>query len=152
MNRSPAQSLEVTLEQLIEPFLEEKGVELVELSLSGNARRYVVRLFVDRPTGISIGECAQLSRDLADLLDTHDPIESSYTLEVSSPGLTRPIKTQRDFERAVGKAIRVIARSGHDHTGILKQVDASTVTLDVDGETLSIALDEITKANLHFEI
>lgn len=152
MNRSPAQSIEATLEQLLQPALEEKGVELVELSISGNARRYILRLFVDRPEGISIGECAQLSRDLADVLDTHDPIEASYTLEVSSPGLTRPLKTKRDFERALGKVIRLVARSGHDHQGTLKAVDDSVVTLDIEGEPLSIALDEVAKANLHFEI
>jgi ribosome maturation factor RimP len=152
MNRSPAQSLEVTLEQLLQPALEEKGVELVELSISGNTRRYVLRLFVDRPAGISIGECAQLSRDLADLLDTHDPIRASYTLEVSSPGLTRPLKTKRDFERALGKVVRLIARSGHDHLGKLTTVEDTAITLDVDGESLSIALEDITKANLHFEI
>lgn len=152
MNQSPGQSLESTLEALIVPLLDEKGVELVELSITGNARRHVLRLFVDRPDGISIGECAGLSRDLADLLDTHDPINTSYTLEVSSPGLTRPIKTKRDFERALGKAVRVLAVTGHDHTGKLTAVDDTTVTVEVKGESRCIPIEDITKANLHFEI
>jgi len=152
MNRSPAQSLEVTLEQLIEPALEERGVELVELSISGNARRYVLRVFVDRSAGISIGECAQLSRDLADVLDTHNPIKASYTLEVSSPGLTRPLKKPRDFKRAQGKVVRLITRSGIDHTGKLESVNDTLLTLESGNEIVEIALDDVTKANLHFEI
>ena len=125
---------------------------MVEMSIAGNSRRYVLRVFVDRPDGISIGECAQLSRDLADVLDTHDPIDASYTLEVSSPGLTRPIKTKRDFERAVGKDVRLMTRSGHDHTGKLTQVGAASIDIDIAGETMTVELGDITKANLHFEI
>lgn len=152
MNRSTPQSLESTLEALIGPALESRGVELVELSVSGNARRYVVRVFVDRPDGISIGECAGLSRDLADVLDTHDPIDASYTLEVSSPGLTRPLKTRRDYERALGKSVRLILRSGADRTGKLVDVSDTQLTLEVDGEAQPLPLDDVTKANLHFEI
>ena len=152
MNRSPSQSIEVTLEQLLEPALEEGGLELVELTISGNARRSILRVFVDRPTGISIGECAQLSRDLADLLDTHDPIDSSYILEVSSPGLTRPLKKKRDFERALGKDVRLIVRSGADYTGKLTTVNDRILALEVGGDTLEISVDDVTKANLHFKI
>ena len=152
MSSSRSQSLEVTLENLLEPALGEKGLELVELNISGNARRYVLRLFVDRPKGISIGECAQLSRHLSDVLDTHDPITGAYVLEVSSPGLTRPLKSTRDFERAVGKVIRLITKSGPVHTGKLEAVGDGEFTVEVDGETLKVADSDVSKANLHFEI
>ncbi len=152
MNRSPSQSIEVTLEQLLEPALEKRGLELVELSVSGNTRRSTLRVFVDRPTGISIGECAQLSRDLADLLDTHNPIDSSYILEVSSPGLTRPLKKKRDFQRALGKDVRLILRSGADYTGKLSTVSDGILTLEVGGDSLEVSVDDVTKANLHFKI
>ena len=152
MNGSSSQSLEVTLEQLLEPALKEKSVELVELSISGNTRRYVLRLFVDRPSGISIGECAQLSRYLADVLDTKDPIQGSYVLEVSSPGLTRPLKSTRDFERALGKKVRLTTRIGVVHTGKLDSVSEGQLVLDIDGETLEVAVNDVSKANLHFEI
>ena len=152
MNRSPSQSIEVTLEQLLEPALRKRGLELVELSVSGNTRRSTLRVFVDRPTGISIGECAQLSRDLADLLDTHNPIDSSYILEVSSPGLTRPLKKKRDFQRALGKDVRLILRSGADYTGKLSTVSDGILTLEVGGDSLEVSVDDVTKANLHFKI
>jgi ribosome maturation factor RimP len=152
MSGSQSQSLEVTLEQLLEPALEEKGLELIELSISGSARRYILRLFVDRPSGISIGECAQLSRHLADVLDTKDPIQGAYVLEVSSPGLTRPLKSTRDFERALGKKIKVITRTGPVYTGKLDSVSERQLTLDIDGETVEVALNDVSKANLHFEI
>jgi ribosome maturation factor RimP len=152
MNGSSSQSLEVTLEQILEPALNERGVEMVELSISGSTSRYILRLFVDKPSGISIGECAKLSRDLSDVLDTHNPIQGSFVLEVSSPGLTRPLKSNRDFERALGKKIRLITRNGPVYTGKLDIVSEGRLTLDVDGEQVKVAVNDVSKANLHFEI
>ena len=152
MSCSSSQSLELTLEQMLEPALEEKGFELVELRISGNTGRYVLRLFVDRPSGISVGECAQLSRYLADVLDTKDPIQGSYLLEVSSPGLTRPLKSVRDFERVLGKKVRLITRTGPVRAGKLSSVSEGQLVLDVNGEMLEVAVSDVSKANLHFEI
>ena len=90
-------SLQNTLEQLAEPLLEERGVTLVELAISGGRRRKIIRFFVDRLDGITVDECAALSRDLGDIFDTHDPIDGTCVLEVSSPGLTRQLRTDQDF-------------------------------------------------------
>ena len=139
------------VEQLIGPILEGQGIELVELALTGNDRRRMLRLFVDRPRGISIGECAGLSRSLADVLDTHDPIGGSYTLEVSSPGLTRPLKTSRDFKRALGKSVKVVCRDGSVLVGTLAEAVGSGLIVDVDGKASALSLDDVAKANLHFE-
>ena len=140
-----------SVEQLIEPVLEAQGIELVELALSGNDRRRMLRLFVDRPEGISIGECAGLSRSLADVLDTHDPIQGSYTLEVSSPGLTRALETPRDFERALGKLVKIVCRDGSLLVGTLTEAVGSGLIVGVEGDTTSLSLDDVAKANLHFE-
>ena len=144
--------LRTSVEQLLTPFLDEKGVELVELMLSGGRRRRMLRLYVDRPGGITIGECAELSRDLADLLDTHDPIDGSYVLEVSSPGLDRPLKSPRDYQRAVGQAVRLIVNGKGEITGALLSCDDSGVVLEGDAGELAVPYDDIAKANLHFEL
>ena len=138
------------ISQLIEPILREQGIELVELALTGNDRRRMLRLFVDRPEGISIGECAGLSRSLADVLDTHDPIRGAYTLEVSSPGLTRPLGSPRDFERAIGKLVKVVCSNGKVLVGKLEEVTATSLMVEVDGDLVSLSMDEVAKANLHF--
>ena len=147
-----ALALQEDVERLATPFLENRGVELVELYLAGGQRRKILRLFVDRPGGITIGECAALSRDLADLLDTHDPIKGTYVLEVSSPGLNRPLKTERDYQRAVGKAVRLQVDGKGALMGILTSCGSQNLTLKTDTEVVQIPRCGIRKANLHFEI
>lgn len=143
--------LQTTLEQLVAPLLEKAGVELVELQVAGSNRRPVLRVYVDRPGGITIGECATLSRAMEDLLDVHDPIEGSYTLEVSSPGLDRPLKSDRDFQRAVGRAVRLIVRGGSTVVGTLVSCEGPDLVVTVREEPVRIPRAEVLKANLHFE-
>jgi len=140
------------LNALITPLLEERGIELVELAISGGRRRKSVRVFVDRPQGITIGECASLSREIADLFDTHNPIDGGYVLEVSSPGLTRPLKTDSDFERVVGKPLRLVVDGLGERVGTLLQVNSKHLDVDLDGEQVAIDRAQIQKATLHFEL
>ena len=102
-----AETLQSTLEELIEPYFREQGVELVELAIKGSPQRRLLRIYADGSEGITIDKCAELSRGLADILDTCDPIQGSYVLEVSSPGLDRPLNTDRDYQRALGKVVRM---------------------------------------------
>ena len=140
-----------SIERLVAPFLEARGVELVELLVSGSLRRRMLRLYVDRPGGITIDECVALSKNLEDLLDTHDPIDGSYTLEVSSPGLTRALKSERDYQRAMGQDVRLIVDGGEVLTGTLLDCDGTGLVLQVEGAVHRIPRSEISKANLHFE-
>jgi ribosome maturation factor RimP len=144
--------LQEDVERLVTPFLEDRGVELVELTLAGGQRRKILRFFVDRSGGITIGECTALSRDLADLLDTHDPIGGTYVLEVSSPGLNRPLKTERDYQRSVGKAVRLQVDGKEALVGILTSCGSENLTLEMETEVVQIPRCSIRKANLHFEI
>jgi len=136
---------------LVTPFLKTHGAELVELSVSGNHRRKVLRVFVDRPGGVTIDKCAVLSRGVEDLLDTHDPIEGTYTLEVSSPGLNRALKTTRDYRWAQGKPVCFIAEGRGSLVGELVSVGESHVVLEVEGEAVEVARSDIKKANLYFD-
>ena len=141
-----------TLTHLILPLLNRRDVELVEMAVSGGHRRKIVRIFVDRPDGITVDECAALSRDIADMLDTRDPIDSTYLLEVSSPGLTRPLKTDRDFERVVGKSLRLVVDGLGVAVGTLLQVKADHLDVELQGERTIIERAKIQKATMHFEL
>lgn len=145
-------TIQTTLESLIEPYLSEQGVELVELALKGTPRRYMLRVYVDRPGGITIDSCAELSRGLADVLDTHDPIQGSYVLEVSSPGLNRPLESDKDFKRAIGRLVRLQLEGRGELLGTLAAVEGNRLSIQKGEETETVCRSEVLKANLHFEL
>lgn len=141
------------LEDLIQPYLLVQGVELVDLEFTQPRRgRATLRLFVDRPGGITLDEITRVSRVVGELLDVHDLISSSYTLEVSSPGLTRELKKPRDYERYTGRLVRLTTRSlwqgKQVHRGILKGLANEEVSLEEDQALVRIPLGEIAKARL----
>jgi ribosome maturation factor RimP len=137
---------------LIEPVLAQLGYELVELEYAAGRTSAVVRIFIDQPAGISVDDCERVSRDVAALLDVDDPIPTAYTLEVSSPGFDRVLRTPAHFERFVGERIFVelqAPRAGRKrYTGILKSVAAARIELEVDKQTVDVPFGEIAKARL----
>ena len=142
---------------LMQPYLLAQGVELVDLELTQPRRgRATLRLFVDRPGGITLDEITRVSRVVGELLDVHDLISSSYTLEVSSPGLTRKLKTPRDYERYTGRLVRLTTRSPWQgkqvHRGILKGLANEEVSLEEDQTLVRIPLGEIAKARLDLDL
>jgi len=143
---------EHVLTDLIDPLLKRRDIELVELTASGGHRRKIVRIFVDRPDGITIDQCASLSREIADIFDTRDPIEGGYVLEISSPGLTRPLVTDRDFDRVVGKALRLVVEGMDVVVGTLLGVNPDYLDIDLNGEQTTIERSKIQKATMHFEL
>jgi len=140
--------------ELIQPYLAAQGVELVEMELTRPQRgRATLRLFVDRPGGgITLDEITRVSRVVGELLDVHDPISSSYTLEVSSPGLTRALTKPQDYERYTGRLVRLTTRGPWQgkqvHRGILKGLANDEVSLEEDQALVRIPLAEIAKARL----
>lgn len=137
---------------LIEPVLAQLGYELVELEYAAGRTNAVVRIFIDQPAGISVDDCERVSRDVAALFDVDDPIPTAYTLEVSSPGFDRVLRTPAHFERFVGERVFVelqAPRSGRKrYTGILQAVSAAGVELEVDKQTVDVPFGEIAKARL----
>jgi ribosome maturation factor RimP len=150
------EEVKARLEQLIQPYLAAQGVELVEVEFNQPRRgRATLRLFVDREGGITLAEITRVSRVVGELLDVHDLISSAYTLEVSSPGLTRKLKEPRDYERYAGRLVRLTTKSPWQgkqvHRGILQGLANEEVSL-TEGDTLvRIPLGEIAKARLDFE-
>ncbi|MDB6106695.1 MAG: ribosome maturation factor RimP [Gammaproteobacteria bacterium] len=142
---------------LIEPVLVRLGYELVELEYAAGRSRAVVRLFIDhsgidKPEGIAVEDCERVSREVAALLDVDDPIPTAYTLEVSSPGFDRVLRTAAHFERFVGSRVFVelkAPRAGRRrYTGMLQAVNATGIELEVDKQKVEVPFEEIGKARL----
>jgi ribosome maturation factor RimP len=141
------------LRSMLRPGIEALGFELVDVELAGSPRHPTVRVYIDSPQGITVDDCAQVSRQLSSILDVEDPLPGSFTLEVSSPGLDRPLVTQDDFRKRIGDTIKVKLRmpdaEGRRHfTGRLMEVSAERIMMEVDKEQHALTLDAIDKARL----
>ncbi len=140
------------LRKMLEPGVQGQGFELVEVELSGTSRHSLLRVYIDSPAGVTVDDCARVSKQLSAILDVEDLIDGRYTLEVSSPGLDRPLVKPEDFTRFTGEMIRV--RLGQplggrkNFKGRLIAVAPEHVVLGLDGETLDLAFDRIEKARL----
>src|ERR1700736_4785568 len=137
---------------LIEPVLTRLGYELVELEYAAGRSQAVVRLGIDKPGGITVEDCERVSREVAALLDVDDPVPTAYTLEVSSPGFDRVLRTAAHFERFVGSRVFVelkAPRAGRRrYTGMLQAVKATGIELEVDKQKVEVPFEEIGKARL----
>ncbi|HWF97808.1 MAG TPA: ribosome maturation factor RimP [Steroidobacteraceae bacterium] len=137
---------------LIEPLLGRLGYELVELEHTAGRGSAVVRLFIDSPQGVGLTDCERVSREVSALLDVEDPIPTAYTLEVSSPGFDRVLRTPAHFARFVGARIAVelaVPREGRRrYTGTLVTADDAGIALEVDGQRVPMSFAEIGRARL----
>jgi ribosome maturation factor RimP len=136
---------------IIEDYLKARNLELVELIHRFEGSGLVLRIIVDKPHGgITIGECGSLNRDIARLLDEKDLIAQSYTLEISSPGLDRPLKSRNDFMRCMNKPVHVFLNEMVDNKmeweGIIAAVTEMAVTLDNEGRAIELPLSKINWA------
>ena len=136
--------------ELLEPLIRHLGYELWELELSD--RNGVLRLYIDSPEGIDVDDCAVVSRAVSEKLDEADPIPGEYTLEVSSPGLDRVLRTQQHFERFVGEQVSVemkqLVNGRRKFLGKLLQVSVKDIQLEMEGEQFELALANIQKARV----
>lgn len=132
--------------------VEALGFELVEAELSGGRHHRTLRVYIDGPEGVTVDDCAAVSRQLSAILDVEDPIIGSYTLEVSSPGLDRPLVTPADFRRFQGAMIKVRLLNALDgrrnFTGRLLETTPESVVMEVDQERFNLPLAAIERARL----
>ena len=145
---SRKESIEAKAESMIRPILDRRGFELVDLEYVREAGTWYLRAYIDKPGGITINDCEDVSREFSDLLDTDDFIPDSYVMEVSSPGLGRPLKKERDFERNLGGHIELKlyqAQNGQkDFDGILRKFTDTTVTVELpDGAQKEFARKDL---------
>ncbi|HVM20318.1 MAG TPA: ribosome maturation factor RimP [Egibacteraceae bacterium] len=136
-----------TVRDLAQPLAATAGLDLVDVEVKGSGPRTLVRVKVDRKGGVELAECQALSRELSRALDDADPIDSRYQLEVTSPGVNHPLQTQRDFDRVQGRVVTVHRAQGAGEVkGTVADAGDTAVVLDVDGERVTVAYDEIDKA------
>jgi ribosome maturation factor RimP len=151
-----AEDMKKTLTDLLEPLAEEHGLELVLLEVSGPRNNPLVRMYMDREGGIGIEDIAMANKWIKAVLDELPELTRGYTLEVSSPGIERPLTKLRDFERFAGSAAKVTTAQEIDgrgrFTGMLQGVEGETVLLGIDDQTVRIPFRDITKARLRVEI
>ena len=144
--------LRVELSQLLGPVVAGLGVELWELEYANRPGGGLLRLYIDSPNGISVDDCERVSRAVSAVLDEQDPIPGEYTLEVSSPGLDRVLRTHDHFARFTGEQVRVEMRdpiAGRKRfVGELLEVGEREIALVVDGAKVNLPIDEIHRARL----
>ncbi len=136
---SKREEYEQKTEELLEPIISELGFELVDVEYVKEGGTWYLRAYIDKPGGITVDDCEAVSRRFSDVLDEKDYIEDSYVFEVSSPGLGRPLKKEKDFARSVGEEVEIRTYRAIDRqkefTGILKSYDEDTVTIAYEDDT-----------------
>ena len=145
-------TLEQNLQEMLQGAVEDLGCELWGIECQRTGRFMTVRLFIDKEGGVTVDDCADVSRQVSAILDVEDPIADKYNLEVSSPGLDRPLFTLPQFERYIGQDIvvhlRIPVMERRKWQGKLERIENDMVTLIVDGQEQVLVFGNIQKANV----
>lgn len=146
-------SVTAQLNDLLEPLIDDLGYEFVGLEYWSNPRNRLLRVYIDaEPDGIAVEDCERVSREVSALLDVEDPINGEYTLEVSSPGVERPLFRGAQYQRFVGETAKVEMRSPIEgrrkFKGAIVAADENQVVLSVDGTEWTLALEDVVRARL----
>ncbi len=140
---------------IAEPILSEEGMELLEVEYRRESRGWILRLYIDKQGGVTLDDCTRVSREVGRNLDVEDFIPSAYTLEISSPGLTRPLKTAKDFLRYRNRLVHVKTLSPVENrshfSGRLLGISEKGIEIEADGQIFQILLSNVSKANLEVE-
>lgn len=144
------------VEEMVHPILDELHLELVDVEYVKEGPNWFLRVYIDKDTGVDIDECAVVSEKLSEKLDEVDPISENYFLEVSSPGAERPLKKDKDFEKAIGKNVYIKTyepiEKEKTFEGVLTAFDGKTVTVEVKiktrKKTIEIPYEKVAKARL----
>jgi ribosome maturation factor RimP len=141
--------------ELAEPIISEQNLELVDIKYVHENRRWFLRITIDKEDGVTLRDCTNVSKEVGYALEIKDVIAHPFHLEVSSPGLERPLKTLRDFEKCLGRTVKIITTEpleGQNHfRGTIQSVHDGTVYIDSEGKGWSISLKTIDRAQTVFE-
>ncbi|AFM01381.1 MULTISPECIES: ribosome maturation factor RimP [Desulfitobacterium] len=149
------ESIMEQVEAIIAPVITEQGLELVDVEYVKEGAHWYLRIYIDKEGGVDIDDCTNVSHLVSEVLDKHDPIAQAYMLEVSSPGLERPLKKDEDFERFTGKLVRVLTKEAYhgykEFTGYLVGLIEDDIVLEYEKERMAIPRSIVDKAHLTFE-
>ncbi len=148
------------IRELVEPVVESERMELVDVECQKGPSRWMVRIYIDKEGGVTLDDCAMISGEAGDLLDVHEIPPGPYTLEISSPGLDRPLVKDRDFARYEGRAVRIRVAEAVEgrkrfRGKLLQFLDdggEKSLVLDVEGRVYTIPRRMVVKANLDYEL
>lgn len=145
-------SLEQRLTDMFTPSVEDLGYELVGIEYVRAGKHSTLRVYIDQEQGILVDDCAAVSRQISALMDVEDPITNEYTLEVSSPGLERPLFSAKQYEAFIGEGVKVQLsmpiQNRRRWKGVIDSVDGEIICINVDGTLERFALSNIQKANI----
>lgn len=151
---SKREDYEAKTEELLKPIAEANHVDIYDVEYVKEGSDYYLRAYIDKPEGVSIADCENVSRALSDKLDEADPIPDAYILEVSSPGLGRTLKKDRHLEKSIGRDVEVkLYKPGEtdkrkEFAGVLKGFDAENIRIETDGEEKLLARKDIAVIRL----
>ena len=152
---SKHEDYEKRTEELLMPLMKENSFELVDVEYVKEAGTWYLRAYIDKEGGINIDDCELISRALSDKLDELDFIEEAYILEVSSPGLGRPLKKDKDLKRSLGEEVEVrtyrAIEKQKEFTGVLKDFDEESITIEIEEKEISFARKDIALIRLAFD-
>jgi ribosome maturation factor RimP len=138
--------------ELFEPVVNGMGFDLIEIEHFPNPKHGVLRLYIDKPEGVVIEDCSEVSRQISALIDVEEPVSGQFNLEVSSPGLDRPLRRLKDFQRFVGSQVKLKTMRPLDgqrnFKGRLLQADEDVLVIETDAEELSLPMNAIEKARI----
>jgi len=144
--------LERQLTEILEAPVVALGYELVGLEFVRAGAHSTLRLYIDHENGITVDDCAEVSRQVSAVLDVEEPVPGAYNLEVSSPGLERPLFNASHYERFIGHEVSIVLKMAMNNRrkwkGVIDSIDGETVAIIVDGQQENFALSNIAKANL----
>ena len=143
------------VEGVAEPAIAAMGFELVDVEYVKEGNHWYLRLFIDKEGGVDLDDCANVSREISGIIDLKDPIAQAYFLEISSPGIERPLKKDRDYERFKGSMVKIQTTTpvqGYkSFTGYLVGIVDANIVLEYENKRISIPRDVILKSNLYVE-
>jgi ribosome maturation factor RimP len=158
MSKDEAKERLDRIRRAVEGVVRREGFELLDVELASERNRFIVRLYIDtvppgtKERGVTVDHCSYVSRIVGDLLDVEDVIDGEYHLEVSSPGLFRPLTKPEHFERALGERVKVKTYEKIDgrkvFTGILKAAQEGRLVIEIDGADYTVRAESVAKANL----
>jgi len=139
------------LEIMVRPVLDQMGIDLIELRLLGRGPRTVLRIYIEESGGVSLDRCAEASRRISELLDRKEPIPGRYMLEISSPGVDRPLKTAHDFLRNVNRRVEITLSGGGSEKrlqGVIRLVEGERIQIESEKRTMTLGIGEIFSARV----
>jgi len=150
------QETKTKIAELADSIAGQHAISVIDVELAGSRGKSVIRVFIDKENGVTLNDCEKFSRELSVHLDIENLIPNPYILEVSSPGLDRPLKGLKDFERSLGKLVKIITKERIDGQNILigniMEVKGNNIKLSNDNDGIWVSFEQISKARLEIEI